>query len=171
MAASKLLLNVDCDVTPKMSAIYEAFADGLYKCIQTENPSQLHFSVMYHVSVVGVAERICQGKDDAELCTVPKSYEFGVELFLCEEDIQELFVEGKEKVNEMKIQALNRNRFKRSCRFHPGTGLQGGDTCCCGNYEGCCLYAHIGCCVHDAICWCCDHWYCGWQCEKEPSCP
>ena len=168
MAASKLLRNVGCDVTPKMSAIYEAFADGLYKCIQTESPSQLHFSVMYHVSVVGVAERKCQGKDDVELCTVPKSYEFGMELFLCEEDIQELFEGAKEEANKMKTQVT---RFRRSKWWNPfGWGLQGGDTCCCGNYEGCCWYADLICCVHDIICECCDHWFCGPQCKKEPSC-
>ncbi len=176
MAASRLLHKTGCDIPPKMSAIYEDFANGLFKCIRSESPSQLHFSVMYHVSVVGVAERKCRGNDEDELCTVPKSYEFGTELFLCNEDIEELFVEAKEKANEMKTQALSQTRFKRGISgcspesYAQGMGLQGSDTCCCGNYAGCCRYAHLACCIHDIICKCCDYWYCGWQCKKEPSC-
>ncbi len=171
-AASELLREIGCHIPPKMSAIYEDFANGLFACIKSESPSQLRFSVMYHVSVVGVAERKCRGNDE-DLCTVPKSYEFGTELFLCNEDMEELFVEAKEKANEMKTQALSQTRFKRSCSFwwFPlGWGLQGTDRCCCGYYNGCCKFALHACCVHDEICKCCGNWICGWNCIQAPTC-
>jgi hypothetical protein len=41
---------------------------------------------------------------------------------------------------------------------------------CCGNYSGCCWLTSSACLIHDLACWCCDGWYCGWQCDSGGGC-
>ena len=165
-AASKVAMETKCSIPPHLSSNYEEFANALFHCTSSMGSSQLRFSVMYHVSVVGTAGRICQEK--VPLCTPSPSYEFGEELFLCNEDIVEMF---PKKIKEIQREnPASKNRNKRACFFPNGWGLMGSDTCCCGNYPGCCVYANVGCCLHDNICWCCGMWYCGWQCRPGRGC-
>ena len=172
-AAATVAHDTDCNLPPDISNVYEEFAETLYECTMSIGTSQLRFSLMYQVAVMGTAKRICSKSET--MCTPSPAYEFGNELFICSEDIKELFPaigeQGRQKVQE--IQQRSKRHFSESCQSqHPlGWGLHGGDTCCCGNYAGCCVYAHSFCCTHDNICNCCQYgWFCGWQCVPSPGC-
>ena len=168
-AATDISAETQCHILSSMTTIYEEFADTLYDCSKSLGSSQLRFGPMYHVSVMGTAERICLGKEP--VCTPSPSYEFGEELFMCMEDIEDFFPELEQKEKEIKNEVLDHSRQRRGCGWYiSGWGLRGRDRCCCGNYPGCCYYAHVLCCAHDYVCNCCEHWYCGPQCRKSKGC-
>ena len=88
-AAKKLSAETNCRIPPKMSSIYEEFSEALLKHTISLGGSQLRFSLMYHVSIIGSSERVCL--DKKPLCTPSPAYEFGDELFVCIEDINDIF--------------------------------------------------------------------------------
>jgi hypothetical protein len=163
-AAIQLTQEMDCNIPAGINVFYQEFADALYKCTMNMGPSQFRFSVMYHETILASANRLCSGAES--ICTPSPKYELGTGLFICSEDLEELFPNEARQGKEKMLTAKNHAREKRWCL----TGLQGSDTCCCGNYEGCCWYSHFGCCIHDIICSCCDQWHCGWACQQEAGC-
>ena len=173
-AAFQVAQESDCVIPDNIHVFYQEFADALYKCTMNMEPSQFHFSVMYHGTILASANRLCAGAES--VCTPSPKYEIGTGLFICSEDLEELFPnkarEGQERMLSIKNHASQiRPREKRwnpSCPDY--YGLEGSDWCCCGNYDGCCSYAHVVCCVHDAACTCCSHWLCGWQCQPDFWC-
>ncbi len=166
-AALQLTQETDCNIPDGINVFYQEFADALYKCTMNMGPSQFRFSVMYHETILASANRFCSGAES--ICTPSPKYESGTGLFICSEDLKELFPsesrQGKEKM--LTIKNMTPAREKRWCLL---LGLEGSDTCCCGNYDGCCWYAHVACCIHDLICRCCEQWHCGWACQPEPGC-
>ncbi len=159
-AGIKLAMETSCDIPFELSTIYQRFADNLYRCTQSLGVSPLRFSVMYHVSIIGTAERVCK-VEHTPLCTPSPEYVYSNEqLFICREDI-EYIIFGR--------QAFQTSENKQ-CNNKLGWNLEGKDTCCCGDYPGCCLFAHKFCCWHDFVCSCCQHWYCGGFCKPLPSC-
>ena len=180
-AAAKVAQETNCELSEDISELYEEFAETLYECTTSIGTSQLRFSLMYHVPIMGSVHRICSKSET--ICTPSPAYEYGNELFICSEDLEELFPDLVEKGKQMKLEAVTMQRKMKEriiprgvswwCKLvYPlGWGLQGGDHCCCGNYDGCCVYANLVCCVHDAICNCCQYgWFCGWQCQPSPGC-
>ena len=163
-SGTMVAMENNCDIPVTLSSVYQTFTDALYFCTRSIGTSQLRFSVMYHVSVVGTAERVCQ--DKKPLCTSSPSYVFGNGLFMCSEDIENIFRKEIEHIDEIVFQSNE----KKHCNNHLGWNLRGNDSCCCGNLPGCCLFAHKFCCWHDFACLCCQHWYCGGLCKPASSC-
>ena len=163
-AAFQVTQETDCNIPFDINVFYQEFADALYKCTMNMGPSQFRFSVMYHETILASANRLCSGAES--VCTPSPKYEAGTGLFICSEDLEELFPNEARQGKETMLAIKNRAREKRWCP----TDLQGSDRCCCGNYEGCCWFANYLCCIHDDACRCCDQWHCGWQCQEEPGC-
>lgn len=173
-AAVRVAQESDCNIPGDISAYYQEFADALYKCTMGMGANQFRFSVMYHSTIIASASRLCAGAET--VCTPSPKYEFGTGLFICGEDLEQLFpseaLEGKQKMQSVQINA-HHNTPNRERRYDDDCfwwGLEGGDVCCCGNYGGCCWYPNVLCCIHDTVCACCDQWHCGWACQPESGC-
>ncbi len=163
-AAKQLSTETDCLIPPKMSELYEAFSEALYQYTKSLGASQLRFSLMYHVSIIGTSKRVCQ-HNNKPLCTPSPTYTLGEELFVCVEDLEDIFPQDKEMMmpSQDELMLHSGYRQKRGC-------LKGSQKCCCGNYPGCCVFSHVLCCIHDRICNCCGRWYCGFQCKPANGC-
>ena len=103
-AALQVAQETDCSIPEDINKLYQEFADALYKCVVDVGPSQFHFSVMYHGSILASANRFCAGVET--ICTPSPKYEIGTELFICSEDLEELFPiearEGKQMMQDIK---------------------------------------------------------------------
>ena len=182
-AAVKVSEDNDCNLPESLNQLYEEFANALFNCTTHMGFSQLRFSVMYHMSVIGSAKRICSGAKTN--CTHSPEYDLGNQMFMCGEDMEELFPyqvqQGKNRLAKLEedmasFEEASNEAVPRGKRTFIGTVLgsvaclNGGDWCCCGNYAGCCWFASIGCCVHDAVCTCCRQWHCGPDCVPDSGC-
>ncbi len=145
--------------------------------------SQLRFSIMYHETIVASAKRICNRAET--ICTASPKYVYGNGLFICEQDMEELFPEQMEEARRKMMEVKKRKevttemseardkRWSLLCLLIPVCGgMEGSDWGCCGNYDGCCLYCHKLCRVHDVVCTCCmeGSWFCGPDCQPDPWC-
>ena len=189
-AAMQVNEESECNLPESLNQFYEEFADSLFNCTTHMGGSQLRFSVMYHEAIIGSARRICNGAQT--ICTPAPDYDLGDQMFMCGEDMVELFPDLTQqakirmaKINEDKTSNIENEsagpigpdtRGKRglfqtllglvACPF----GFSGSSWCCCGNYDGCCYFADTLCCVHDAVCTCCSYWYCGPDCQPDSWC-
>ena len=176
-AAKELVEATQCSIPEKSNEVYEDLADKLNQCTMELGSTQLRFSIMYHETVVASALRICSGAET--VCTPSPKYVYGNGMFICLEDLEELFPNqmesGGTELEKMKQESLtpaSRNkRWSYYCLQHYSCGgLEGGDWGCCGNYYGCCTLCHAACLAHDAACTCCSYWWCGWQCRPDWWC-
>ena len=178
-AAKELVEATQCNIPGKYNEVYEDLADKLNQCTMDLGPSQLRFSIMYHETIVAAALRICSGAET--ICTPSLKYVYGNGMFICSEDLEELFPSQmeagrremekiKQQSPERRISAPRNKRWSFACRSTGCGGLEGGDWGCCGNYGGCCTRCHAACLVHDAICTCCSGWWCGWRCQSDWWC-
>lgn len=198
-AASDLMESSSCQLPSNLPSVYESFSNALFHCTDSLGYTQLRYSLMYHVSVVGSAQRLCT--DKVPVCTLSPTYDDEGEMFMCMEVLEDLQqeqagpqVDAMEDgtsprptdVPEIKpggdVAAMLMGKgtsshptdipygFQAQDRRKRNGCLQGSDICCCGNYSGCCYYSHWLCCAHDIVCACCDSWYCGWQCQKASFC-
>ncbi len=183
VAARELVKATGCKFPDNVIEMYEEMADELYRCTTELGTIQIRYGIMYHVSVVGTAQRICYKK--ASICTPSPKYLYGEGVFICLEDLlyfkehgepersvrkhdEKDMISGKEnhdsELNVRKHEEKRQLLGTILCPFH------GRDICCCGSYDFICLYCHIGCCLHDIACWCCRSWWCLWGCESEQGC-
>ena len=88
-AAKELVETTQCSIPDRFNEVYEDLADKLYQCTMELGPSQLHFSIMYHETIVASALRICSGAET--VCTPSPKYVYGNGMFICSEDLEELF--------------------------------------------------------------------------------
>ena len=101
---------------------------------------------MYHETIIGSAKRICSGAET--ICTPSPKYTYNNGLFVCSEDLEELFpgetaeakirMEMKQQRNQEEEQGVmpGKERAKREW-WCPCGDLRGTDWGCCGNYDGC----------------------------------
>ena len=103
-AATRVAESTACNIPNGLNQIYENLADRLYKCTEDMGGSQLRFSVMYHETIIGSAKRICSGAET--ICTPSPKYTYNNGLFVCSEDLEELFPEeiAKIRMEEIKQQ-------------------------------------------------------------------
>ena len=178
-AAVEVAQATNCELSKDINEVYEEFAEVLYECTTSSiGTSQLRFSLMYHVPIMGSAHRICSKSE--KICTSSPTYEIDNGLFICTEDLEELskniIEQGQQRKEEIAAKQtksesrITQRHVSSDCKkSHPlGWGLHGNDVCCCGNYPGCCYFALSLCCTHDEACECCHTWWCGWQCVKSP---
>ena len=170
-SANTLALHTNCDMPRDLSSLYEEFADALYRKTDSCDIAnhRLRFAVMYHVSVVRTAKRMCERK--RPLCTQSPAYTFQNQLLVCSEDVEEMFSNLYNTIPDALVHTVIKRTAKKSgCHNSLGWNLRGKDTCCCMNYPGCCVFALKFCCWHDFACTCCQHWYCGGLCKPNKSC-
>ena len=181
-AAKELAEATQCSIPDRFNEVYEDLADKLYQCTMELGLSQLRFSIMYHETIVASALRICSGAET--ICTPSPKYVYGNGMFICSEDLEELFPNqmeaGRVELERIKQHSLeiptssSASRSKRwdpVCAFtHSCHGLEGGDWGCCDNYAGCCRHCRPFCVAHDAICTCCTWWWCGPSCQRDWWC-
>ena len=169
-AAKELVETTQCNIPRRYNEVYEDLADKLNQCTMDLGLSQLRYSTMYHETIVASALRICSGA--GTICTPSLEYVYGNGMFICSEDLEELFptqVEaGRREMEKIKQLSLERHilaprnkRWSADCLKYGCLGLEGSDWGCCGDYPGCCKFCNILCFVHDAICTCCTWWWCG----------
>ena len=132
-AAFQVAQESDCVIPDNINVFYQEFADALYRCTVNMGPSQFRFSVMYHGTVLASANCICAGAES--VCVPSPKYDIGTGVFICSEDLEELFPSESRKGKERMLSVRNRAspirpREKRSCLL---AGLEGSDRCCCGN--------------------------------------
>ncbi len=171
-SANMLAFHTNCDMPLDLSSLYDEFADALYRKTESRDIANhsLRFAVMYHVSIVRTAKRICERKQP--VCTRSPAYTFQNQLLVCSEDAEEMFsnLYNTYLPDALVHTAIERSAPKSGCHNSLGWSLHGNDTCCCLNYPGCCVFALKFCCWHDFACSCCQHWYCGGICKPNKSC-
>lgn len=167
--ALDLVETTDCQIPANLNILHEELADKLYQCTTEMGMSQLRFSIMYLETVVASAQRLCNGAES--ICTASHKYTYGEGLFMCEEDLEELYPEltidhdGKvEADNKVDKEPTKKEKVKRGFDC---PGLSGSDHGCCGNYDGPCYFCSNFCLWHDRVCTQCEHWHCGPACVPD----
>ena len=166
--AEDLVESSNCQIPTNLNVLHEELADKLYECTKELGMTQLRFSIMYLETVVASALRICKGAET--ICTTSPKYMYGEGLFVCKEDLEELYPEITGSDMELTQRQddegpSEEGRVKRwgfSC-----PGLTGRDHGCCSNYAGPCRYCSRACLWHDRACSRCQHWWCGWRCRPD----
>ena len=104
-AATRVAESTACNIPDGLNQIYENLADRLYKCTEDMGRSQLRFSVMYHETIIGSAKRICSGAET--ICTPSPKYTYNNGLFICSEDLEELF---PEEIAQIRMEEIKQRR-------------------------------------------------------------
>ena len=162
--AVELVDSTNCQIPTNLNALHEELADKLYQCTKEMGMSQLRFSIMYLETVVASAQRICNGAES--ICTASPKYIYGEALFMCEEDLAELYPEltSSDTESTQEEELLEGEKDRKAKRWSWPSGSDHG---CCGNYEGPCFYWHVYCYIHDRACSRCQYWHCGPACRPD----
>ena len=170
--AVDLVESTNCKIPTNLNILHEELADKLYQCTKEMVMSQLRFSIMYLETVVASAQRICNGAES--ICTASPKYTYGEGLFICEEDLEELYKElmndDTEKEKTTRKEDHEMSPEKEGEKVKRGIwcpGITGRDHGCCGNYAGQCYYCSLGCYLHDRACTQCQYWHCGPACRPD----
>ena len=157
--ALEVVESTKCNIPFNIIDLYEEMASNLFECTKDLKHIQIRYSVMYFVSVVGSAQRICD--EEENVCSASPKYVYSESMFICQEDLMYLY--DHIPVEEKQIHVVKRGLF---CPW-----IHGSETCCCGNYDFTCLYCSAACCVHDLLCRCCrPAWFCLPGCKPERGC-
>ena len=87
-AALDIAQGTNCNLPDNIIDLYEEMADHLFQCTVDLGNTQIRYSLMYFVSVVGSAQRICREEED--ICSASPKYLYGENVFICLEDIMYL---------------------------------------------------------------------------------
>ena len=74
-----------------IALMYQEFVTELYQALKEDDTTlnQLHYSLLYHSSVMGAAYRISEGATEVEdICLVSPKYEYQDGVFMCTQDLQ-----------------------------------------------------------------------------------